>query len=58
MEVLVNPADATAAQVTVQSTYSCTVRTGQRPQIAAQHDVFVLRKRAGTWIIERTGSVN
>jgi hypothetical protein len=58
MEVLVNPADATAAQVTVQSTYSCTVRTGQRPQVAAQRDVFVLRKRAGTWIIERTGSVN
>ncbi len=58
MELLLNPSDATAAQVTVATTYSCTVRTGQRPQVAAQRDVFVLRKRAGTWIIERTGSVN
>jgi ketosteroid isomerase-like protein len=58
MELLLNPADATAAQVTVPTTYSCTVRTGQRPQVAAQRDVFVLRKRGGTWIIERTGSVN
>jgi len=58
MEFLLNPSDATAAQVTVPTTYSCTVRTGQRPQVASQRDVFVLRKRAGTWIIERTGSVN
>ena len=57
-EFLLNPNDPAVAQVNVTATYACTVRTGQRPQVAGQRDVFILRKRGDAGFIERTGSID
>jgi hypothetical protein len=55
--IFVTGADATDAQVTVQSSYSCTPVTGQRDQVASMRDVFVMKKINGAWLITRMGAL-
>jgi hypothetical protein len=40
-QVLIDPTNASVAQVTLHGTYTCTVRTGQPPQVAESRDVFM-----------------
>ncbi|MBI4264115.1 MAG: protein kinase [Acidobacteria bacterium] len=51
---LMDEGDPTTVQVNLRSTYTCTPRTGQRPQPAAQREIFTLRKRGDAWYIEGT----
>jgi hypothetical protein len=54
--IFVTGAEASVAQVTVQSSYSCTPTTGQRDQVASMRDVFEMKKVNGAWVIARMGS--
>ena len=56
-QVLIDPTNASVAQMTLHGTYTCRVRTGQPPQVAESRDVFMLRKTGDIWIIERTGTI-
>ncbi len=52
MQVEINPADATLAQVDVRSTHTCTPNSGGRQTTTAQRDVYTLRKSGATWLID------
>ena len=55
--IFVTGPEASVAQVTVQSSYSCTPTTGQRDQVASMRDVFEMKKVNGAWVIARIGSM-
>jgi serine/threonine-protein kinase len=52
MQVEMNPADATLAQVDVRSTHTCTPNSGGRQTTTVQRDVYTLRKSGDTWRID------
>jgi serine/threonine protein kinase len=52
MQVELNPADPTRAQVDVRSTHECTPNSGGRQTTTAQRDVFTLRKSGEAWVID------
>jgi hypothetical protein len=58
IQFLIDPNDATAAQVIAESTYTCQPRTGQKAVPATQRDIFVLRKKSDSWIFDSTGSID
>jgi serine/threonine-protein kinase len=47
--------DAKVANVTAQTTYTCTPKSRQAPQPQAVSDVFVLRKLGDNWLIDSRG---
>ena len=49
---------ATAATVTVRTTYQCQPKTGQAPEPQAVQDIFMLRKVGGEWLIDSTGMMD
>jgi hypothetical protein len=55
-EIFLTNAEGTAAQVTVDATYSCTPIGGQKPQRAAMRDVYHLRKVNDAWVISSATS--
>jgi hypothetical protein len=52
MQVELNPADPTRAQVDVSSTHTCTPNSGGRQTTTTQRDVFTLRKNGEAWLID------
>lgn len=52
MQVEMDPADATLAQVNVRGTHTCTPNSGGRQSTTTQRDVFTLRKNGDAWLIE------
>jgi hypothetical protein len=48
-----NADDPTSATVTMRTTFTCQPRTGQRAQIVAGQQVFILRKAGDTWLVDR-----
>ena len=52
MQVEMDPADGTLAQVDVRSTHTCTPNSGGRQTTTAQRNVFTLRKNGDTWLID------
>lgn len=52
MQVELNPADPTRAQVDVRSTHTCTPNSGGRQTTTTQRDVFTLRKNGEAWVID------
>ena len=52
MQVALNPADPTRAQVDVGSTHTCTPNSGERQTTTTQRDVFTLRKDGEAWVID------
>lgn len=52
MQVELNPADPTRAEVDVRSIHTCTPNSGGRQTTTAQRDVFTLRKNGEAWVID------
>ena len=52
MQVEMNPANATLAQVDVRSTHTCTPNSEGQQTTTAQRDIFTLRKSGDTWRID------
>jgi hypothetical protein len=50
--------DATAATVSVRTTYLCQPRTAQSAAAQTVENVFILRKVGGEWLIDRTGQID
>jgi serine/threonine-protein kinase len=52
MQVALDGADPTQAQVDVRSTHTCTPNSGGRQTTTSQHDLFKLRKNGDAWQID------
>ena len=52
MEVAMAPTDNSVAHVDVNSTHVCTPKSGAQPVASKQHEVFTLRKKGDSWMIE------
>lgn len=52
VQVEMDPADATLAQVNVRGTHTCTPNSGGRQSTTTQRDLFTLRKNGDAWLIE------
>ena len=52
MNVAIDSANESAAQVDVNSTHTCTPNSGGRQTVTPQHERFTLRKNGDTWLID------
>jgi hypothetical protein len=50
--------DATAATVSVRSTYACQPKSSQAAQSSSVQEIFVLRKLGDEWMIEKLATIN
>jgi serine/threonine-protein kinase len=52
MQVALNPASDTEAQVAVHSVHTCTPNSGERQRETVQRELYTLRKTGGNWLID------